>query len=181
MIVIISGTNRPFSNSLKISRIVESIVLAQGRECTVLDLAELPPELFAPSSYMEKPAGFNRFQNAILGAEGILSIVPEYNGAYPGVLKYFIDMLSFPDSLVEKPAAFVGISAGQWGATRAVEQLEMVFQYRCAHLYGRRVFIPGIQGELDDAGELKNLDLRSRLTTMVDGFGKFCTDIGGQQ
>jgi len=74
-------------------------------------------------------------------ADGIVTVVPEYNGSFPGVLKYFIDMLRFPESLYGIPAAFVGIAAGEWGALRAVEQMEMVFQYRHAHLFGRRVFI----------------------------------------
>ncbi|RLE20696.1 MAG: NADPH-dependent oxidoreductase, partial [Acidobacteria bacterium] len=30
-------------------------------------------------------------QEAILETDGILTIVPEYNGSYPGALKYFID------------------------------------------------------------------------------------------
>ena len=111
-------------------------------EVAFLDLAELPPDLMAGTSYAAKPDGFEVFQEVVLAARGILTVVPEYNGSFPGILKYFIDMLRFPESLHEKPAGFVGISSGRWGAVRAVEQLEMVFQYRHAHLYGRRVFIP---------------------------------------
>ena len=113
-----------------------------GEEVELLDLTELPVELFDGASYGEKPAAFAPFQDAILATDGILTVIPEYNGACPGVMKYFIDMLRFPDSLYEKPVGFIGLSAGPWGAVRAVEQLEMVFQYRHAHLFGRRVFIP---------------------------------------
>ena len=49
MIVTISGTNRPSSNTLRITRIVESILKNQGRQTAVLDLAALPTELLDPA------------------------------------------------------------------------------------------------------------------------------------
>jgi NAD(P)H-dependent FMN reductase len=132
MITVVSGTNRPNSNSLKLARLASDAVRAAGQAVELLDLAELPIELFSGSAYAEKPAGFAPFQRTIVETHGVLSVIPEYNGACPGVMKYFIDMLRFPESLYEKPAGFIGLSSGPWGAVRAVEQLEMVFQYRHA-------------------------------------------------
>jgi NAD(P)H-dependent FMN reductase len=179
MIAVISGTNRPNANTLRIARLVEQILAGGAERVTLLDLADLPPELFSPSSYADKPDAFARFQDAILSSSGILTVTPEYNGSFPGALKYFIDMLRFPDSLVDKPAAFIGLSSGRWGAIRSVEQLEMVFQYRHAHLYGRRVFLPGINGLLDDAGQLRDPEITDRLREMVLGFATFCHRISG--
>ena len=116
MITVISGTNRPDSNTRKITDIVHQILIANGTGVQLLDLADLPEELFANSSYGSKPDSFAEFQDAVINTDGILTVVPEYNGSFPGVLKYFLDMLRFPDSLYEKPAAFIGISAGPWGA-----------------------------------------------------------------
>lgn len=90
MIVIISGTNRPGSNTRKVTARVESSYKALGVKTQVLDLAELPPEIFAPTSYAEKPAGFKKFTDAILAADGVVIVTPEYNGGVPGVLKYFL-------------------------------------------------------------------------------------------
>ncbi|MCP4902335.1 MAG: NAD(P)H-dependent oxidoreductase, partial [bacterium] len=137
MITVISGTNRPGSSTLKIATTVATELTALECESTLLDLAQLPPALFNPESYAQKPPEFERFQQAILDAHGIITVIPEYNGSFPGVMKYFIDMLRFPDCLVDQPVAFVGLSAGRWGALRAVEQLEMVYQYRHAHIYGK--------------------------------------------
>lgn len=174
MLAVIAGTNRPGSNTLKIACAVSDILEGIGEEITFLDLAELPSDLMAGASYAAKPAGFSVFQDAMLSAHGILTVVPEYNGSFPGILKYFIDMLQFPESLYEKPAAFVGISSGRWGAVRAVEHLEMVFQYRHSHLFGRRVFIPQVGAVLDDNGKLIDPDLAKRLHHMVSGFSRFC-------
>jgi len=174
MIVVLSGTNRPSSNTLKIARLAASVLSGGGHEVELLDFGQLPTTLFDPSAYSEKPAEFASYQHAILAADGILTVVPEYNGSYPGVLKYFIDMLQFPDSLNGKPAAFIGLSAGRWGAIRAVEQLEMVFQYRNAHLFGRRVFIPDVCGQLDEDGRLRDSDLERRLDDAALAFADFC-------
>ncbi len=174
MITIISGTNRPKSNTSKVASLVLEALTKNAEPAQLVDLSELPDELFASSSYASKPDSFAPLQDAIISTDGILTVVPEYNGSFPGVLKYFIDMLRFPDSLYETPAAFIGISAGPWGAVRAVEHLEMVFQYRHAHLFGRRCFIPGINQALGEAGRLTDPEIEERLVTMVTGFAGFC-------
>jgi NAD(P)H-dependent FMN reductase len=179
MITVISGTNRPESNTIKIAGLAVQAIRETGEAAQLLDLAELPIELFAGTSYAEKPAAFAPFQDAVTATDGILAVVPEYNGACPGVMKYFVDMLRFPDSLYEKPAGFIGLSAGRWGAVRAVEQIEMVFQYRHAHLFGRRVFIPNIGAALDDTGRLADPALEIRFRETVAKFVNFCRRLRG--
>jgi NAD(P)H-dependent FMN reductase len=178
MIAVISGTNRPGSKTRKIAGVVEQHLEACSEAVQIVDLGELPTEIFRSSSYQQKPEGFGAFQETVLAATGILTVVPEYNGSFPGILKYFIDMLQFPASLYERPAAFVGISSGRWGAIRAVEQLEMIFQYRHAHLYGKRCFIPHVGKVLDDDNRLTDPDLEARLRTTIEGFVRFAHAIG---
>ncbi len=173
MIVVISGSNRPGNNSSVVAKGLQNMLVDAGEEVFSIDLEALPPELFTPAAYAEKPPEFERIQEAILETDGILTIVPEYNGSYPGALKYFIDCLRFPESLVAKPSAFVGVAAGKWGGMRAVEQLEMVFQYRHAHLYGRRVFLGNIFGAITD-GRLTDDEALRRMQELVDGFVPFC-------
>lgn len=181
MITVVSGTNRLGSNTRKIAVIIQEMLEGAGEEVTLLDLALLPVEIFDQPSYGSKPDSFAEFQDLILKTDGLLTVVPEYNGSFPGVLKYFIDMLSFPESLYEKPAAFVGISSGRWGGVRAVEQLEMVFQYRHAHLFGRRCFIPGISHLLDEKGRLTDPDIAERLKKSALDFARFCRKLGLDQ
>ena len=177
MITVISGTNRPSSNTRKVAGLVHGLLEKNGEETVLLDLAELPAEIFADSAYASKPESFASFQDAVISTDGVLTVVPEYNGSFPGVLKYFIDMLRFPESLYEKPAAFVGLSAGRWGGVRAVEQLEMVFQYRHAHLFGRRCFIPGINNALDDTGHFEDPETVDRLHKTALDFAAFCRNL----
>ena len=174
MIALIAGTNRPDSKTLQIARVANSILVANDHPATLIDLAELPHELFSSTSYAAKPASFDHFQRTILDADGILTVVPEYNGSFPGVLKYFLDMLQFPESLYEVPAGFIGLSAGPWGAIRAVEHLEMIFQYRHAHLFGRRCFLPRIHSQIDAEGRLTDQAVADRLEKTVLDFVEFC-------
>ena len=140
----------------------------------MLDLTELPMELFDGASYGEKPDAFAPFQDAILSSDGILTVIPEYNGACPGIMKYFIDMLRFPDSFYEKPVGFIGLSAGPWGAVRAVEQIEMVFQYRHAHLFGRRVFIPHVGKAIGEDDRFVDPAMEKRFAEALEKFADFC-------
>jgi chromate reductase len=173
MITLISGTNRPGSNTRKVARQVEAIYAELKVPLRVLDLADLPPEIFSQTSYATKPKAFEPFADTILKSAGLHLVTPEYNGGMPGVLKYFIDMLKFPESFIKRPVCFVGLSAGVWGALRPVEQLQAIFGYRNAFIYPERVFLPGIGGLLDDQGRIKDVEIVQRLKSQVEGFVDF--------
>jgi chromate reductase len=181
MIVIISGTNRPGSNTRKVTTCVEASYKALGVKTQVLDLVELPTEIFAPASYAEKPTGFKKFTDAILAADGIVIVTPEYNGGVPGVLKYFIDMLPFPESFEQRPVCFVGLAMGIWGALRPVEQLQAIFGYRNALIYPERVFMPGVGKLLDATGHFTNDDIPKRLDKQAVGFVDFVEKLRGKK
>jgi NAD(P)H-dependent FMN reductase len=173
MITLIVGTNRPGSNSRKVAAQIEEIYAELKVPLNVLDLAKLPTEIFSPTSYAEKPKSFLPFADAVLKSDGLHVVTPEYNGSVPGVLKYFIDMLKFPESFEQKPVCFTGLSAGVWGALRPVEQLQAIFGYRNALNFPVRVFLPQINNLLDASGKIKDAELRDRLKAQADGFAKF--------
>lgn len=173
MITLLVGTNRPGSNTRLVTRQIEALYTDLNQPVRVLDLAQLPPEVFAPTAYAEKPAGFAPFSDAVLTSSGLHVVTPEYNGSMPGVLKYFIDLLKFPESFERRPVCFTGLAAGQWGALRAVEQLQQIFGYRNAHIYPERVFIPGIGQQLGADGKLKDEELVGRLRKQAGGFAEF--------
>jgi chromate reductase, NAD(P)H dehydrogenase (quinone) len=172
-ILIISGTNRPNSNALRVATIILSHYETAKIPAEIYSLAQLPKEIFEPTSYGTKPAAFVPIQKKVLDAPGLHIVTPEYNGSFPGVLKYFIDMLKFPESFDRKPVAYVGESGGLWGAMRAVEQLQMIFGYRNAYVYPDRVFLPGISKQLDEVGQLQDPALDERLAKQAQGFAKF--------
>lgn len=169
---LISGTNRADSRSLQIARVVQEIYQRQGQAVELLDLALLPAEIFTPQVYAEKPAEFAPWSRAVTESAGLILVVPEYNGSFPGILKYFIDLLPFPDSFENRPVAFIGLASGGWGALRAVEHLQGVFGYRNAHIFPKRVFLPQVGKEMDAQGNLSP-ELLGRLEKQAAGFVEY--------
>lgn len=172
-ILIIAGTNRPAANALRIAHCLKALYDAAGEVAEVYSLADLPAAVFEPTAYAKKPEAFVPVQGKVLSAAGLHIVTPEYNGSFPGVLKYFIDLLKFPESFEAKPVAFVGEAAGLWGGLRAVEQLQMIFGYRNAHAYPDRVFIPAVHTKLNEAGQLTDASIDERLAKQCKGFAAY--------
>jgi chromate reductase len=173
MMTLLVGTNRPGSNTRKVAAQIEEIYRELKTPLKVIDLAQLPPEIFSPASYEKKPASFQPFADAVLQSSGLIVVAPEYNGSLPGVLKYFIDMLKFPESFERRPVCFVGLAAGMWGALRPIEQLQLIFGYRNAYIFPERVFVPGVHNLLDANGRIKDAELLERLRAQQKGFVEF--------
>lgn len=178
MITLVVGTNRPGSNARKVAANIEEIYRELNTPLKVLDLAQMPQEIFQPTSYAQKPASFKPFADAVLQASGLVVVTPEYNGSVPGVLKYFIDMLKFPESFERRPVCFVGEAAGMWGGLRPVEQLQAIFGYRNAYIYPERVFMPHINDLLDVNGRINDAEIVERLREQQKGFIEFVGKLG---
>ncbi len=178
MIALLIATNRPGSNSAKVAAHVAEIYAAKGTPLEVVDLQKLPSEIFAPTSYAEKPASFAPFQETLTKASGVLIVTPEYNGGFPGVFKYFIDMLKFPETFAGKPFAFVGLSAGMGGAQRPVEQFTTLVNYLRGIVYPGSVYLPGVNGLLDEQGRIKAAEVVERIEKQAEGFAAFVEKVG---
>lgn len=173
MITIISGTNRHSSNSLKLAKILENFYETEGVETKLLNLSDLPSAAFDPNAYGGAADELTPWKRAILDARGLHLVIPEYNGSFPGILKLFIDLLPFPESFEERPVAFTGLSAGQFGALRAVEQMQLIFGYRNAYIFPNRVFLPAVHKSLSEEGKLLDQDIAKRLESQVTNFLSF--------
>ena len=76
MMTMIVGTNRPGSNTRNVARHIEEIYVGLKVPLHVIDLANLPPEIFSPTSYAEKPKSFQPFAEAVLNASGLVVVSP---------------------------------------------------------------------------------------------------------
>lgn len=174
-IIVISGTNRRNAVTRKIAdAILSRYEQVDGVEAMMLDLAELPLELLSPSAYSSKPDAYTPFAEAVLAADGLHVVTPEYNGGMPGALKLFIDHLPFPQSFERRPVCFTGVADGRWGALRPIEQLQGVFGYRNAYQLPDRVFIPGASKAVGDDGWPVAPFLANLLQAQISHFVAFC-------
>lgn len=170
---IISGTNRPGSNTLQVSKFIQSLFKEEGESVEIIDLAEVGLEhLGAAAAYGDAvPAPMKTWIEKINRADGLIVVVPEYNGSMPGALKYFIDHWSYPTSFEFRPIALVGLG-GRFGALRPVEHLQGVFGYRNAFIYPERIFLTDVFKILKD-GEITDPRMLGLMKSQVKGFRAF--------
>lgn len=138
---VLSSTDRPGSMSLKFSRFLKPKLEAEGAEVNVVSLEEYPIHEVAGGKYGQDIPAVKAFNEKVLDCHGLLMVIPEYNGSFPGILKLFVDYLPFPESFDKFPIAFAGLGAGAFGSIRSVEQMQMIANYRNAYLFPERVFL----------------------------------------
>lgn len=170
---IISGTDRADSNTLKVSRYIQSLYKEAGEDVGLIDMREIRGELSQGPHYgKDQPAGLQAEVDKVVKSDGLIVVCPEYNGSMPGILKYYIDHMKFPDSFEYRPVCFVGLG-GMFGGMRPVEHLQQVFGYRNAFIYPQRVFLMNVHKVVKD-GVLVDPLMQDLLKAQVKGFQAFC-------
>lgn len=174
---IISGTDRPNANALRVSKYLQHQYQKEGIDAGIIDLQDFPLEQVAGGKYGEQLPDVDDFVLQAVEADGLVIVCPEYNGGYPGILKLFIDYMPFPGSLNKKPIAMVGEANGAFGALRAVEQLQQVVGYRNAHVFPERVFISRVNENFDDEEGIKDQLQQELLMSQVSNFPQFVRNL----
>lgn len=169
---IISGTNRPGSRSLQVAKIIQDLYREAGEETEIVDLQDMDLPGLIGHYGDTAPDVMKLAIEKINKSEGVIVVVPEYNGSFPGALKYFIDHWSYPHSFEWRPVCFVGLGWG-FGGLRPVEHLQSVFGYRNAFVYPDRVFLIDAPKYVND-GKMENVGMFERLKNQAKGFSAFC-------
>ena len=173
MITIISGTNRPSSNTLKVAKYYQKTLMSKGLESKLFSLEDLPDTLIASDLYGKRSEGFQRIQEMVSQTTKFLFVIPEYNGSFPGVLKTFIDACDFPDSFYDKKAALVGVSSGKYGNIRGIDHFGGVCSYLHLNVLPLRIHISTIKTELDESGDFYKDDTLKFTHQQIDKFIAF--------
>jgi NAD(P)H-dependent FMN reductase len=115
---VILGTPRKGRHSAHAARFVAAELSSRvGVESEVLDVLDYP----VPADDAGEGAKDPRFAAKMARADGLVVVCPEYNHGYPGALKSLLDTCL--KEYIHKPAGVVGVSAGPWGGTRAIQDL----------------------------------------------------------
>lgn len=166
------STDRPLSQSEAFAKFLSTKYLNAGAEVQLLSVADFPIDEVIGGKYGQLLPKVEAFNDRFLDCDGIVFVVPEYNGSFPGILKLFMDYLPFPQALINTPLCFNGLASGAFGALRAVEQLQMICNYRNAPMFPERVFIQRLSQNFVN-GEIKDELTRTLLDQQVVGFVKF--------
>ena len=173
MITLIAGTNRPNSNTLRLSAYYQKQLAERGVESKLVSLTELPDTLISSDLYGKRSEQFQQIQDIVNAGNKFLFVIPEYNGSFPGVLKTFIDACKFPESFYGKKAALVGLSSGKYGNVRGLEHFTGICHYIHLEVMPLRIHISDIANELNSDGNLWKEDTLKFTNQQIDKFITF--------
>lgn len=109
---------------------------------------------------------FPEWRDAVIRADGLVIVTPEYNHGYPGSLKSVLDLLL--KEYIHKAVAFVGVSAGIFGGTRVIEAcVPMVRELGLAVTFTDLNF-PQVQTKFDEEGNLIDSAYVKRVSGFLD-------------
>ena len=174
MITLVSGTNRSASATRQVVDIYQGMLKGKKVASEIIDLVDLPNDFISSALYDNsgKNQAFQPMQDQMLKADKYVFFVPEYNGSFPGILKTFIDGLSYPDTFKGKKCALVGLSSGVQGSVLAMSHLTDIFNYAKMHVLAEKPKLLHIENHLRE-GEIINPLFSSLLEEQIDSFLKF--------
>jgi len=164
--VIISGTNREGSNSLKVAIQYQQLLKEAGIESSVISLEDI--ELSR-----RNPAFIALETETLIPAKKIIFISPEYNGSIPGVLKSMFDISEYKKVWWGKKALLVGVSTGRSGNVRGMEHLTSILNYLKVVVHPNKLPISSVDLLLNPQGIMGDVQTVSAMRTQLEEFIAF--------
>jgi NAD(P)H-dependent FMN reductase len=164
-IPVLLGTNRKLRNSVHPARwLVGQMEQRSDIQTTLFDTADfaLPQDDYG----QEIKDLFPEWRDAIIKADALVIVAPEYNHGYPGVLKAVLDLLL--REYVHKGVGFVGVSAGPWGGTRVIEALVQTVRELGLAVTFTDLNFPKVQKTFDGEGSLLDPAFENRAKEFLD-------------
>lgn len=152
-IPLLLGTNRAGRESENVARWLFSKLEAREEiETKFFDARDfkMPDNDYGPAL----KDSFSEYKNAIIRADGLVIVTPEYNHGYPGVLKSILDTL-LPEYM-HRVVGLVGVSAGSWGGVRVIETLVPVVRELGLVAIKKDLQFPLAHTLFDEQGKMKD-------------------------
>jgi len=150
-IPVILGTTRKGRASENVAKFVFGAVQKrEGVETELIDIRALKFPTDDAGEAIKDP----NFSAAMMRADGLVIVTPEYNHGYPGMLKHALD--TNLKEYIHKAAGVCGVSAGGFGGTRVIEALLPVLrELGLVTIFWDGNF-SGAQQLFDEAGNMKD-------------------------
>jgi NAD(P)H-dependent FMN reductase len=133
-IAIICGSQRKGSQSAKVARFVQALLVQRGDAVPAsIDLGEAPLMLWTddPGVQEHLTRTWHPISETLRNSEALVIITPEWNGMAPPALKNFF-LYCTDHEIADKAALIVGVSSGRGGSVPATEL--RVSSYKNTHL-----------------------------------------------
>jgi NAD(P)H-dependent FMN reductase len=125
------------------------------------------------------PATVTQLKEAVVAADGVLLVTPEYNNSIPGVFKNAIDWLSRPPSdarrvFAGRPFAVIGASPGYFGTLLSqTAWLPVLRTLGAEPWFGARLTVARAANVFDENGALKDPAVEEQLKKFLEGYVSF--------
>ncbi len=157
-IPVILGSVREGRKSIFAAQLIEQKLQEVGIHSQLVDFKNLPLP-FVDSSvepsqlYPTYPyPNVQTWSSVAQAADACVSVAPEYTHGYSGVLKNALDWLYVEFKL--KPVGLVGVSSGQVGGARVIEQLRPIMENFSMFAIRETVMFSHVQTVFDEQGKL---------------------------
>jgi len=172
-ITIISSTNRANSMTAQVAKKYTEIIEKQGDTPLLLDLRVAFENTPINQVYGKLENSFEQIcKTHIEEVDRFVFIMPEYNGSFPGILKYFMDMVP-PPFFKGKKAALIGVSSGRAGNLRGMDQFSSVLNHLKVSVYHGKPKLSGIESLVDADNNLQDDFTIKSLTEHAEDFKDF--------
>lgn len=163
MITIVSGTNRNGSNSLKLAKEYQRLLLEKGERAEIFSLEGV--------NLLKRDGAFEKIENEIIKPTShFIFIIPEYNGSFPGVVKLLFDTSSSHEIWFHKKALLTGNSTGRAGNLRGMDHLADILNFMKITVHPNKLPLSQVNKLLDREGVLTDPGTLSAIHTQVDEF-----------
>lgn len=109
---------------------------------------------------------FPEWRDAIIKADGLVIVAPEYNHGYPGILKSVLDTLL--KEYIHKAVGLVGVSAGPFGGTRVIESMVPMVRELGLAVTFTDLHFPKVRSVFGENGELLDDAFNKRADKFLD-------------
>ncbi len=163
MYTIISGTNRPDSNTIKVAQQYLQLLNKKGVSSALLSLEGL--------NVLERNPVFEKMERELLiPSQKYIFISPEYNGSIPGVLKCMFDISDTKNVWWGKKALLTGVSTGRAGNLRGMEHLTGILHYMKVIVHPNKLPISIVDKLFDEHNLISDQNTLSAIDIQLDEF-----------
>lgn len=162
-IPVILGTAREGRRSENAAKYLLEEVKKSGYETELIDVKDY---LIGRTDASGQSPQAKKLSEIIKRSNALILVSPEYNHGYPGELKIMLDMLYI--EYFNKPVGICGVSIGQFGGTRMVEQLRQVSVGLGMLPIREAVYFSNVAKLFDDKGEITDTTYTEKVKKFLD-------------
>lgn len=164
-IPVVLGSVRPRRLSERPAHLLVNRLTRLGCQAPLVDLRALDLPVFGMSRDQDELPAVLELKATAAEADAVVWLTPEYNHGYTSAIKNAVDYLH--SEIRRKPMAICGLSGGNLGGARAVEQLKLVLIELHAVTIRDSVYFSDARNLFDPDGALLRPEYLGRIDDML--------------